>query len=244
MSVAPRLYVKDWERFQHYGNRTPPWIKLYNDLLENYEFAQLPDASKAHLVSIWLLASRMSNSIPADSEFIAKKIGATEPVDLCVLINAGFLRVYGDASVVGSNDAIHARPEKEEEREKEVHSVHDEWPVKPRQVNGQYEYPERFEIAWAAYPKRDGSNPKVGAYKAFRSRVTSGADPNDLTLSAEHYALHCRHREVEGTAYVQQASTFFGPSEPWREFVDPPNLNGNGSRPRNGPQIPRVRYDA
>ena len=75
--------VKNWERFQHYGDRrAPPWIKLYNDLLENYEFAALPDASKAHVVAIWLLASRSGNRIPADPKWVAARINATEPVDL------------------------------------------------------------------------------------------------------------------------------------------------------------------
>jgi hypothetical protein len=83
--------VKNFERFQHYKKRNPPWIKLYNSLLEDYEFAQLPDSSKMHLVSIWLLASKYENQIPADSEWIGKRIAATEVVDLEQLIGAGFL---------------------------------------------------------------------------------------------------------------------------------------------------------
>jgi hypothetical protein len=97
-----------------------------------------------------------------------------------------------------------------------------EFPVKPKQSSGQYEYPEPFERAWAAYPSRDGSNPKVGAYSAFRSRVASGAVPDQLVIAAEHYCQHCQSREIEGTSFVQQASTFWGPSEPWREFVQAP----------------------
>ena len=50
------LRVKNWEKFQHYKDRTPPWIKLYRDLLNDYEFSCLQDASKAHLMLIWLLA--------------------------------------------------------------------------------------------------------------------------------------------------------------------------------------------
>jgi DNA-binding NarL/FixJ family response regulator len=30
--------VKNFERFQHYKDRSPPWIKLYNELLDDYEF--------------------------------------------------------------------------------------------------------------------------------------------------------------------------------------------------------------
>lgn len=52
--------VKDWQRFQHYNNRNPPWIKLYKTILDDMEWAALSgDASKL-LVECWLLASRLS----------------------------------------------------------------------------------------------------------------------------------------------------------------------------------------
>lgn len=91
LAMTGRLSVKNFERYQHYKDRTPPWIKLYNDLLDDYEFSVLPDASKAHLMLIWLLASRSQNQIPYDARWIANKIGATEPVDLDVLLKSGFL---------------------------------------------------------------------------------------------------------------------------------------------------------
>ena len=59
------LRVKNWGRFQQYKDRTPPWIKLHTDLLDNYEFSALHDASKAHLILIWVLASKVDNKIPA-----------------------------------------------------------------------------------------------------------------------------------------------------------------------------------
>ncbi len=59
--------VKNFERFQHYKDRSPPWIKLYNELLDDYSFACLDDAAKFHLIAIWLLASRTDNRIPYDA---------------------------------------------------------------------------------------------------------------------------------------------------------------------------------
>ena len=92
--------IKNFEKFQHYKDRSPPWIKLYNDLLENYEFGALPDASKAHLIAIWLLASRSANKIPYDARWVAGHINATEPVDLKSLIDAGFIKI--NQSINGS----------------------------------------------------------------------------------------------------------------------------------------------
>ena len=85
------LSVKNWETFQHYKERTPPWIKLHRDLLRDYTFSCLQDASKLHLMLIWLLASQLDNKIPADAEFIRKQIGVSGEIDFNELISKGFL---------------------------------------------------------------------------------------------------------------------------------------------------------
>ncbi len=87
------LSIPNWEEFQHYKDRNPPWIKLHNQLLENYEFECLPDASKAHLLCIWLLASRTENNFVNDAKWIGRKIGANSTVNLKVLIESGFLQL-------------------------------------------------------------------------------------------------------------------------------------------------------
>jgi hypothetical protein len=117
------IQVKNFERFQHYKDRSPPWIKLYNDLLDDYEFAGLPDASKAHLLAIWLLASRYNNEIPADAVWIARRINATDPINLDLLKAAGFLlevQVRSKALARRKQSAcLETEGETEKEREKE-----------------------------------------------------------------------------------------------------------------------------
>lgn len=114
------LAVKNFDRFQHYKDRSPPWIKLYNDLLDDYAFSTLPDASKSHLMLIWLLASRTDNRIPNDPKWIGARIGARENVDLGVLLSAEFLITLPIASKTLANCSVSARPEGEGEREEET----------------------------------------------------------------------------------------------------------------------------
>lgn len=92
--------VKNWENFQHYKDRNPPWIKLHNQLLDNYEFELLGDSSKGHLLCIWMLASRTQNKMPYDPKWIGKKIGASSKVDLQALENSGFIECLQGASKV------------------------------------------------------------------------------------------------------------------------------------------------
>ena len=89
--------VKGWEKHQHYKDRAPPWIKLHVALLEDYEFGCLQDASKAHLLAIWLLASKHDNRIPLDPTWVGRRINASDPVDLDALVKAGFLVIEGPA---------------------------------------------------------------------------------------------------------------------------------------------------
>ena len=116
--------VKNYEKFQHYKDRSPPWIKFYNSVLDDYEFTRLPDASRSHLVAIWLLASRTGNRIPYDSEWVRMAIKATTKVDLAALAKSGFIVVEQDCSEMLADSKQDARPEREkresrEEREEE-----------------------------------------------------------------------------------------------------------------------------
>jgi hypothetical protein len=92
------LSVKNWEQFQHYKDRSPPWIKLHRDLLRDYDFACLQDASKLHLVLMWLLASQLDNKIPNDAAWITHQLGLSEPVKLKPLLDKGFIFMVQDAS--------------------------------------------------------------------------------------------------------------------------------------------------
>jgi hypothetical protein len=90
--------VKNFEKFQHYKDRNPPWIKLHRDLLKNYEFSCLQDASKVHLVLIWLLASQMDNRVPDDIEWLKGQLGTRQKINLEELKTAGFIIPINDVA--------------------------------------------------------------------------------------------------------------------------------------------------
>ncbi|WP_163337926.1 hypothetical protein [Desulfopila sp. IMCC35008] len=87
------ITVPSLHKWQHYKDRCPPWIKLHRDVLNDYEFSCLQDASKAHLLGIWLLASQLENKVPNDSKWIARRINATDKIDLKSLVASGFIEV-------------------------------------------------------------------------------------------------------------------------------------------------------
>jgi hypothetical protein len=170
------LRVKNFERFQHYRDRNPTWIKLYNALLDDYAFACLSDAGKAHLIMVWLLASRYDNRIPADMVWIGKRINATETVDIPALVSSGFLEEYDCASNTVPDGYGSAIPERERELEGEK-----ETPLTPLSGGGgvpdgtpepacgtapeSEPDPQGFAEWWGEYPRHER---KVGKSKCRR----------------------------------------------------------------------------
>lgn len=109
------LTVKNWAEFQHYADRNPTWIKLHRALLDDYEFCALPDHSKGHLVLVWLFASQQGGRVPADPQFLTKKLGLNRAVDLDQLIASGFL-IASDPLALGENKSLREQKPKSKRR--------------------------------------------------------------------------------------------------------------------------------
>lgn len=83
--------IRNFERFQHYKDRRPPWIKLWFSLLGDYEFSVLPDETKYHLIALFLIASQHENRIPADMKWLQAQIGTSKRINLDLLYGSGFI---------------------------------------------------------------------------------------------------------------------------------------------------------
>lgn len=66
------IAVKNWEKFQHYADRDPTWIKLYRDVLTTEAWVLGTDVSRLLQIAITLLAARYKNAIPHQWALIKK----------------------------------------------------------------------------------------------------------------------------------------------------------------------------
>jgi len=63
--VATTTYrVRNWVGFQHYKERCPPWVKLHKTLLDDSDYAALPDKAARYLPLVWLVASEYDGYLP------------------------------------------------------------------------------------------------------------------------------------------------------------------------------------
>jgi uncharacterized phage protein (TIGR02220 family) len=94
--------IPTWREYQHYADRSPPWIKLHYDMLSSRSWVMLADASRVLMVSCMLIASRNDGRVPDDIEFLKRVAYINGKVDLKPLIDIGFLvpnfNVLADAS--------------------------------------------------------------------------------------------------------------------------------------------------
>jgi hypothetical protein len=149
-----KLKPKNWESFQHYKDRRPPWIKLHKSILDDRAFMRLPTASKALAPMLWLLASEsQSGEFDASTdelEFRLRMPRKEIESGIKSLIENGF---FVDASNVLAGRLQLAVPEKRrEETEAETDAA--------KNASNQ----DLFNKFWAAYPRKVG---RVAAYKAF-----------------------------------------------------------------------------
>jgi hypothetical protein len=138
--------VINYDQQQHYKDRGPTWIKLYNRLLDDYGFAHLPDAAKWHLIGIQLQASRHDNRVPADPAWLARQIGAIDAIDLDVLVQAGFIAPLPD---VDSDPGVPGNPASTEKRRVETEGENNHLSAHADPLNV---YSKGFEEFWKAYP--------------------------------------------------------------------------------------------
>lgn len=68
------LQIKDWAKFQHFKDRTPPWVKLYRTLLDDIEWHKLDGVSAKYLVMLWLIAAETDHGTLPGIEEIAFRL--------------------------------------------------------------------------------------------------------------------------------------------------------------------------
>ena len=127
MEQMMKLTPKNWDAFQHYKHRSPPWIKLHKKLLDDMAFQRLPVASKALAPMLWLLASESNDGvIHSSAEEIAFRLRMTEKEVLSAikpLIDNGF---FIDDSDMLASCLQDATTEKRQSRDRDRDRVREE----------------------------------------------------------------------------------------------------------------------
>lgn len=122
------LAIRNYDRFQHYRDRRPVWVKLYVSLLQDKDYRALATTSRLVYVLLLLVASNRDNEIPNDAAWLSVEIGVPRALArkaLDDLIAHGYLirasdRASRPASELASDLATALSAETETEKESAV----------------------------------------------------------------------------------------------------------------------------
>jgi hypothetical protein len=120
------IRVVNWERFQHYKHRNPPWIKLYGEMLSSRTWVTLDDSSRVLAFAVLMLAARHENKIPMDPAYIRRVAYLNSDPNFAGLLETNFVEIVDGASNVlatcthdASNVHQNALPETEKRQSRE-----------------------------------------------------------------------------------------------------------------------------
>ena len=136
-----KIADKYYKLATHYKYRTPPWIKLQTNLLEDYDFSTLSDQEKYHFIASMLLAIRSDNKIVYDSAWVSRKINSNEKINLDKLRAGKFIikinelgeEIKDDSEMLAKSYqnaslerkcSIERKKEKQEKEKKRVYKKH------------------------------------------------------------------------------------------------------------------------
>jgi hypothetical protein len=118
--VADRwIVIPNWDRFQHYKNRDPLWIKLHRSLASDPDWMGLSGHDRAVLVGLWMEYASSNRRIRLDTSSISSRLTLrVTKASLERLQNAGLIEVSASRPL--------AQIKKEEKRRKGLTSTEDQ----------------------------------------------------------------------------------------------------------------------
>jgi hypothetical protein len=194
------IRIRNWERFQHYKNRRPPWIKLYRGLLDDPDFHELSGDACKILVMCWLIASEddeLAGNLPSIRTLAFRMRLRKERLLKYLNELSSWIEVDDSNSLAGC--AQHDTPETETEGETEI-----------RDRDQRESKNDHFPQFWAAYPRKVG---KAAAEKAW-GRL---APPLDAVLSAiEEYKESGQWRDKQ---FIPHPATWINQGR-WEDEIE------------------------
>jgi hypothetical protein len=122
------LKIKNWHQFQHFKNRTPPWIKLHKAILDQRDINAISDCSFRILIGLWLIASEdedMQGGLPG-VEDIAFRLRVTNTVLTKALDELKHFLIRDDITLISEryqDDDPEADAEAEKRKEAEADTL-------------------------------------------------------------------------------------------------------------------------
>jgi hypothetical protein len=190
------IRVLNWEDYQHYKDRSAPWIKLHRDILTSHFWVIGDDDSKLLALCLMLLAQRTDNKIPHDLTYIKRFSQLQQDVNLDPLLSAHFIELYeeNDSYQSASNTLATCSPEREGERDIKTYAHFDEF--------------------WTAYPKKKNKGDAERAWK----KLKVDTDLLNVIISAVEGAKQTEDWKKQGGKFIPYPASWLN-AKGWEDEI-------------------------
>jgi len=193
--MEPKYYrIKNWELFQHYKDRYPPWIKLYRSILDDKEWHKIDALSAKVLIMLWLIASEYNGCLP-DIESLSFRLRLSKlDIERCISeLNHWIVEIDSEMLSKCLPNALPETEKRQRQRQNIPHS-------------------EEFKKFWKEYPRKIG---KQDAHEKWLAAI-KGYPPEDIIAAASEYARQCKREKTEDR-FIKHPSTFLN-KERWKDY--------------------------
>jgi len=199
------MRIRNFEKFQHFKDRCPPWVKLYRDLLDDVEWFELDPKAAKVLVMLWLIASEDASKQGAlpDTKRLAFRLRMSESDVKSACIKLSHWLIQDDIEVISERYHDDA-PETEKSRE-ETHSA----------------TPIGFAEFWSAYPRKVAKGDAEKAWKKHKPDLAA-------CLSAIAAAKSSPDWTKDGGQFIPHPATWIN-GKRWEDGAAP--INGQPCLP-------------
>jgi hypothetical protein len=157
------IVVKEWERYQHYKDRSPPWIKLHRTLLTSPTWIMMDDASRVLAIAIMLLAAATGNKILADAAYIQRVAYLNKKPDWSKLAQIGFIEIIDEnGTSLADASAMLA----------DASNLHTNATIETDQIRSEKNV--HFDEFWSSYPRRQARRNAEAAFCSALKRASHG----------------------------------------------------------------------
>jgi hypothetical protein len=214
------------------------WFRLYDDTINDPKILKLPEVLRWYWIALLCVASKCGGNLPPlDDIAIQLRVTQAKATEvLASLVKAGLLdrtetgfvphnwhgrqyksdvstdrvkrfrngkRNVSETAGETQDETFQKRHQKTEaEAETDSEAIASGADAPRKRIGG------RFDEFWAAYPRRDGPNPRKPAEQRFASLVKSGLDPGMMIEAAQKLAADETARGNVGTRFIPQAVTW------------------------------------
>jgi hypothetical protein len=107
------IVIPGWDRFQHYQDRNPTWLKTYVELLHDEAYLGLTLSARGLLHGLWLEYAASRGQLPGDTARLSRRLRVKVlSTTLESLSEAGF------SEIVASKPLAHTRSREKRREEK------------------------------------------------------------------------------------------------------------------------------